>query len=163
MGFAYIDPRWSTEQVLAALSETEILLTEAMHGAIVADALRVSWIPIRTTSKILAFKWQDWCQSVGLEYTPHRVLKLEDPTAKLSLYAAARYQLKIQVAATQLGWIAGRVRPTLSNEQRLDRLTSEVWQRLQQFQQDLAEGRFALSPSETESLVPTLAGFSYEI
>src|SRR5690606_18376921 len=39
-------------------------------GAIVADAFRVPWTPIRTSAEILAFKWEDWCASVGLAYEP---------------------------------------------------------------------------------------------
>jgi succinoglycan biosynthesis protein ExoV len=66
----YIDPRWPVEQVLQAIGETQVLLAEAMHGAIVADALRVPWIPIITSPRILRFKWQDWCKSMALPYRP---------------------------------------------------------------------------------------------
>ena len=59
LGFGYIDPRWSVNKVLSIINQTETLLTEAMHGAIVADALRIPWIPVVTNSSILSFKWQD--------------------------------------------------------------------------------------------------------
>src|SRR5690606_38442374 len=72
-GVAFIDPRWPTARVLAALDRTGVLLTEAMHGAIVADALRIPWIPVRTRQAIKPFKWEDWCQSMELEYRPHSV------------------------------------------------------------------------------------------
>jgi succinoglycan biosynthesis protein ExoV len=70
LGIFYIDPQWPIEQVLQAISQTQILLAEAMHGAIVADALRVPWVPIVTGPKILSLKWQDWCSSMGLAYRP---------------------------------------------------------------------------------------------
>lgn len=70
LGFGYIDPRGSTEKVLESISQTEILLAEAMHGAIIADTLRIPWIPLTTSPKILSFKWNDWCQSVGVPYKP---------------------------------------------------------------------------------------------
>lgn len=69
----YIDPRWSVEKVLGAISSSELLLAEAMHGAIVADALRVPWIPVTTSPRIYTFKWQDWCASMKLPYLPHRL------------------------------------------------------------------------------------------
>lgn len=70
MGLGYIDPRWPIEQVLQAIGETEVLLAEAMHGAIVADALRTPWIPVVTSPRILDFKWRDWCASIKVPYRP---------------------------------------------------------------------------------------------
>lgn len=76
----YIDPRWSVDRVLTAVGSSDHLLSEAMHGAIVADALRVPWTPITTSPRIYAFKWQDWCASMGLPYLPHRLPPLADYT-----------------------------------------------------------------------------------
>lgn len=73
----YIDPRWPIEQVLTAISEVNVLLAEAMHGAIVADALRTPWIPIVTSPRILRFKWLDWCASIGVAYRPQYLSALE--------------------------------------------------------------------------------------
>jgi succinoglycan biosynthesis protein ExoV len=61
-----IDPCGPVEQVLAQIRGSELLLAEAMHGAIVADALRVPWLPVRMYSPFLEFKWQDWAGSLGL-------------------------------------------------------------------------------------------------
>jgi succinoglycan biosynthesis protein ExoV len=66
VGIHCIDPCGKVEQVLAEMMQTELLLTEAMHGAIVADALRVPWIPVRLYPRFNEFKWQDWSQSVQL-------------------------------------------------------------------------------------------------
>jgi hypothetical protein len=64
IGFHCIDPRSGVERILQELQATELLLTEAMHGAIVADALRVPWIPVRMYGRFAEFKWQDWSQSI---------------------------------------------------------------------------------------------------
>ena len=78
IGIGYIDPRWPVEQVLDSISGTEVLLAEAMHGAIAADALRTPWIPVVTSPRILSFKWRDWCASIGLPYRPWQLLPLPD-------------------------------------------------------------------------------------
>ena len=69
----YIDPRWPIKQILSAIKGSQRLLTEAMHGAIVADALRVPWYPMVTMPRIYAFKWQDWCASMALSYQPQHL------------------------------------------------------------------------------------------
>lgn len=74
----YIDPRWPIEKVLQAIGTSELLLAEAMHGAIAADALRVPWMPVITTPRIYPFKWQDWCASMNVPYRPYRLPTLVD-------------------------------------------------------------------------------------
>ncbi|MEO0455371.1 MAG: polysaccharide pyruvyl transferase family protein [Cyanobacteria bacterium P01_A01_bin.114] len=76
LGIRYIDPRGPVEQVLESISQVKTLLAEAMHGAIVADALRVPWLPIITSPRILRFKWQDWCAAMELPYQPQVVSPL---------------------------------------------------------------------------------------
>lgn len=69
-GVRYIDPRSSVDSVLEAIRGARLVLTEAMHGAIFADTMRVPWVPIATSRRILGFKWQDWTRSLGLSYSP---------------------------------------------------------------------------------------------
>ena len=69
-GVKYIDPLGATEVVLRSIGSSELVVAEAMHGAIVADALRVPWIAVRSSGQILNFKWEDWCSSLGLSYDP---------------------------------------------------------------------------------------------
>lgn len=69
IGFHFIDPRSDIETVLHDIQSSKLILCEALHGAIVADALRIPWIPVKAYN-ILEFKWQDWCQSIGLNYKP---------------------------------------------------------------------------------------------
>lgn len=75
-GLRYIDPLLPVDDCLAAIRGCECLIAEAMHGAIVADACRVPWIPVVTGGHILDFKWRDWLLSVELEYRPQRIASL---------------------------------------------------------------------------------------
>lgn len=68
LNICYIDPAAPVEQTLGTICSSSVLITEAMHGAIVADAYRVPWIPVRTRPRIVEFKWQDWCLSMGIEH-----------------------------------------------------------------------------------------------
>lgn len=143
LGFGYIDPRWSVEQVLSSISETEILLAEAMHGAIIADALRVPWLPITTNSSILAFKWQDWCSSIGVEYQPIRMKRLHHPKESLDIltpFRTIRDWNRQKEAAQALKQAALSRSPVLSKDSRLEMLTNQLEEKLQDFKKDVANG-----------------------
>ncbi|MEM9923595.1 MAG: polysaccharide pyruvyl transferase family protein [Cyanobacteria bacterium P01_D01_bin.50] len=162
-GISYIDPRWTTETVLSAICQTEVLLTEAMHGAIIADALRVPWVPVVTSTLILPFKWQDWCSTVGLEYEPKFLMPSNklypiasgiEPSLrflkKYTLQAPGRllkslFQKESKKMATQLVDIAKTSQPNLSSDIRIEQLTVQLEERLQQFKKDLADGFFNTS------------------
>ena len=72
-GITLIDPRNGPEAVLREIARTRFLISEAMHGAIVADALRVPWLRVRcathrTEAGATEFKWEDWTRSMGLHH-----------------------------------------------------------------------------------------------
>ena len=89
LGLHYIDPTADAEAVLRDVQASEVVLAEAMHGAIVSDALRVPWIPLRAYAHILDFKWHDWCRSVDLTYAPLRL-------GPLPLYGPDKVEVKIR-------------------------------------------------------------------
>lgn len=74
VGIRYIDPRKDVDTVLREISSSSAVITEAMHGAILADALRIPWMPVVLYDHVLESKWQDWTQSLNLKYDP---VKLE--------------------------------------------------------------------------------------
>ncbi len=69
-GLHFIDPRWSVDRVMQEIGQCEYVVTEAMHGAIFSDAMRVPWIAASAYSYISSFKWQDWCASMDINYQP---------------------------------------------------------------------------------------------
>ncbi|MEL6938545.1 MAG: polysaccharide pyruvyl transferase family protein [Cyanobacteria bacterium J06598_1] len=76
-GIRYIDPRWPIEQVLRAIASSERVLAESVTGAIMAEALRIPWIPIASSPRVCAFEWQDWCTSLNVFYHPYRLPALK--------------------------------------------------------------------------------------
>ncbi|MEM9923587.1 MAG: polysaccharide pyruvyl transferase family protein [Cyanobacteria bacterium P01_D01_bin.50] len=146
LDFGYIDPRWTVEEVLSAISQTEVLLTEAMHGAIVADALRVPWIPIVTNSTILSFKWQDWCSSIGIEYKPNYIQRLQNPREQQDFLTPIRFvrdKIRQSRGSKALKEIAMNQPPYLSKDSRIKILTEQLEEKLHQFQNDVKNGLFA--------------------
>lgn len=68
LGVRFIDPRADVRAVIAAIRSCDVLVSEALHGAIVADALRVPWVPFLPAA-VHHDKWYDWAESQGFELT----------------------------------------------------------------------------------------------
>jgi succinoglycan biosynthesis protein ExoV len=83
-GIRLIDPRDDPLTVLRAIGRCKILLSEALHGVIVADALRVPWVAIRPVVRIHRAKWGDWADTMDLHPRFHDV-----PASTLSEWAGA--------------------------------------------------------------------------
>jgi Polysaccharide pyruvyl transferase len=66
-GVNYIDPCAEIESVMKDIISSELVVAEAMHGAIVADALRVPWVPIRPLRVTHRSKWLDWASALNLD------------------------------------------------------------------------------------------------
>lgn len=130
-GIGFIDPRWQTRQVLEALRSTDLLITEAMHGAIVADALRIPWVAARTRPEIKPFKWEDWCQSMELEYRPFELPTIWPKPPHLSPIGRARRWAKRARAARALARLAKYGRPLLSRHDVLDSRVHQLEDRLE--------------------------------
>ena len=73
-GFQYVSPQQSFEETLRAFATARLIVTEALHGAIVADALRIPWLPVRISPRFEEFKWHDWCLSMHVQFEPFDIL-----------------------------------------------------------------------------------------
>lgn len=69
-GIEFVSPREDSLIILEKLKRAKLILADAMHAAIVADTLRVPWVPILASSSINGFKWHDWTMSLGMTYKP---------------------------------------------------------------------------------------------
>lgn len=72
-GLTLIDPRDDAHAILAAIGRCRVLISEAMHGVIVADALRVPWIAARPLAAEHRPKWFDWADSLDVRIVFHRL------------------------------------------------------------------------------------------
>jgi succinoglycan biosynthesis protein ExoV len=97
LGFNYIDPEWPVDRVLSELGKCETTICEAMHGAIVSDALRIPWIPVRCYDYISAFKWEDWLYTVALPYSPVAITSVYDVEDRLPANTRRKNKLKRQL------------------------------------------------------------------
>lgn len=74
LGVNYISPHSESgvEQTIKDIASSKYVISEAMHGAIVADLLRVPWnrfvlsTPTGEGSVISEFKWMDWLFSIKI-------------------------------------------------------------------------------------------------
>jgi hypothetical protein len=68
-GITYLDPRGDVDGLIAAIRGADLVLAEAMHGAIIADALRTPWVPLLPIHPSHRMKWTDWAASLDLTLT----------------------------------------------------------------------------------------------
>jgi len=66
LGIHHISPAGDPVQVVNEIRQSECILAEAMHAAIIADAFRVPWIPVKMFLHINSFKWLDWMLSLQI-------------------------------------------------------------------------------------------------
>jgi len=71
LGIEYLDPTLGTKMLIRKISSSEIVIADAMHAAVVADTMRVPWIPVVTSVEINIIKWLDWTKSMSVNYRPY--------------------------------------------------------------------------------------------
>ena len=94
IGIHYIDPRDEVEDILERINATEVLLTEAMHGAILADAYRVPWLPVYSYSSLNHFKWKDWSESLGIQIRSNKIPRFYINDGGIKLFIKKRITIK---------------------------------------------------------------------
>jgi succinoglycan biosynthesis protein ExoV len=152
-GLTLIDPRADPATICTAIAGCRLLLSEALHGVIVADALRVPWVALRPVAAVHRLKWQDW--AAAMELTPRfRTLPAASsrewteialhwvrPVPRRALAGMAervwRTGWHLDRAATALRRAAA-AEPQLSQAATLDRVQTRMLTRLFTLQQDHA-------------------------
>ena len=151
-GITLIDPRGDPLAIAAAIARCHVLLSEALHGIIVADALGVPWVAIEPLAPIHRPKWQDWADTLDLTIRFQRL-----PPSSLLERARVSGLMSFHAGRTLLDRHAGRLRglaadrfihraaralhaaamapPQLSDRPALDRCQSRMLDRLHALRQ----------------------------
>lgn len=66
-GVRYVSPAKNAHEVIGEISGARLVLAESMHGAIIADAFRVPWVPLSISPAFNEHKWLDWSDSLLLD------------------------------------------------------------------------------------------------
>lgn len=161
-GLVYVDPRGDPHDTIQQISGLERLLSEAMHGAVVADAVRTPWSAVRISSYFWASKWSDWAGALGLHVLFHTVTQLRDLRRKRTSYRlkqAVKRGLapfgvdrhvdpprskayEVNQARRQLQRIAAEVDPQLSSDAACEAATCRIEAALDRLVRDKQAGMF---------------------
>ena len=186
-GVRLIDPRGPPLDILRAIGRCKLLLSEALHGVIIADALRVPWVAIQPRVRVHRAKWADWADTMELRPRFHGL-----PASTLSEWAGSlplgswhagrmwlvRQDKRLETMALE-GRIAGvgaerlvaragqalrlaaRVSPQLSDERVLDRCQSRMLDAVQAIRVDPMRGLSRVTPPRSH--LQTGADSAYQL
>ncbi len=136
-GLRFISPEWSVDKVFAEMAKCRVLLTEAMHGAIVADALRLPWKAIILGDHVNRHKWQDWLSTVDMSYQPVQLPSYFYHAS--GLVAGTKDELKRQLQNLGLGKHWYPPKPRNSNAKRRSQLCHQLTELSRQAEGELSQ------------------------
>jgi succinoglycan biosynthesis protein ExoV len=128
LGYRYCSPTAPLGEIVGAFAGAKHVVSESLHGAILADTLRVPWTALVTHKRINSFKWRDFCASIGVSYEPvvlHRALIDSAPCKTMTRW---RHRLEAVIARGLRGSRAfSRVAPWRSaTQQDYERAAGDV-------------------------------------
>jgi succinoglycan biosynthesis protein ExoV len=152
-GLHYVDPSGDVVGVLTQILASQLVITEAMHGAIVADALRVPWIAVQPLQARNRMKWLDWASALdlGIRFGPLSPSSAFEYVVNLTrnkpytpwvhrrkrvLQRLASRSLKERAVRSLLD--LSRREPQLSRDEAIDRAHSRMLEQLKRLRRDFA-------------------------
>ncbi|WMI68452.1 polysaccharide pyruvyl transferase family protein [Mangrovimonas sp. YM274] len=139
LGYHFIDPSYDdVEVIMDQILESEFLLTEAMHGAILADAFQVPWLRFKYFSHfheqnyVSEFKWSDWLFSMGLKHNHikldyNRYIRVvENNLKRLNFKKVKENQLIKQLKSSDLGSINFQLSDSNLVQKKTDEMMVEI-------------------------------------
>ena len=141
-GVKYIDPCRSVGEVIEDIRSSELVITEAMHGAIVADAFGVPWIRVKSRQHrwekegATEWKWADWAESVGVSASGVASALPERCGTRQWLLPWGIYRAVVRKASALKA--AAKEQPRLSSDVRLCETISQLNDEVQRLSGDLS-------------------------
>ena len=154
LSFNLIKPSEEPKKYISEICKSEKVITEAMHGAIIADLCRIPWIPIETNWDFNCFKWEDWCSSLNMRFKPNPIYGLhnlpwhKNPqwACKVQMRKNIRrfglnslrwiYRKKMDNIKGQLLYISKKVKPSMSKDNILDLRFNQAEEKLEELKKD---------------------------
>lgn len=126
-GLTFLSPLEPAAAFMRELTSADLVLAEAMHGAILADIARVPWVAFSFGGQFNRDKWQDWAEAFSLPLHVHNLAGFYDPhyqAAGKGRFHHLSQWLKVRLHAqgigkrkwrslTPPGWPLGQARQTL--------------------------------------------------
>jgi succinoglycan biosynthesis protein ExoV len=78
-GLSYLSPCGEAKAVIRRIAGAKLVVTESMHGAILADAFGVPWHAVSINAQFNGWKWADWGESLGVAVTIHPLASALEP------------------------------------------------------------------------------------
>lgn len=121
VGMTYLPPDLPANDFIDKVANARLIVTEAMHGAILADTMRVPWIAVGLHEHN-RFKWEDWFSSIGLDYnisvlSPSIWNSPKDPFRKF--VKSPLQEIKIKLLVQRLSDIVTKESAFLSSDELL--------------------------------------------
>ena len=90
-GLSFLSPCGEAKGVIRRIAGARLVVTESMHGAILADAFGVPWHAVSINAQFNSWKWADWGESVGVDVKIHPLASALEPLfRKLQRQPAAK-------------------------------------------------------------------------
>lgn len=101
-GLRFINPRASVNEVISGIQSCEVVITESLHGAIVADCLRIPWIAVRPIVESHRKKWLDWASSLEITLQAKQLVPSSQSEARNAIWNRIRGPMKTLLASNFL-------------------------------------------------------------
>ncbi|PIE23462.1 MAG: hypothetical protein CSA62_07540 [Planctomycetota bacterium] len=140
-GIRYVDPRLAPSEFVAELTACDWVLSEAMHGAILADSYGIPWVPLVSGKHIDRWKWADWAETMHLDLAFRRIRSLAASRRRF-LGEKLGDSLGVYLMAAQLKYLLRTAKPRCSCEKLRAVRREQLLEAIQRFMSDWRRGRF---------------------